>query len=162
MNKTSSKCIQHRIITSDWCSHHVITSFEPTETSFQDQLPENTDTICYVWSAQRMNSQTSITIKPLLWNYNMAQLVSHSSVQTIHWATFHINNRACALIHSPLTAVIWQLLKMKPNINTCNGIPLKMIRHKDVSRAFREIDTLDKRACVFWKVPITVTRHVLH
>lgn len=39
----------------------------------------------------------------------------------------------------------------------CNGIRLKsrMIQHKVFSRASREIDTLDKRANVFWSVSST-------
>lgn len=64
---------------------------------------------------------------------------------------FHINNGACALIYNPLTAVIWRLLKMKPNVNICSGNPLKsqMTRHKNFSRASGETDTLNKRADVF-------------
>lgn len=67
----------------------------------------------------------------------------------------HINNGACALMYNPLTAVIWQLLKMKPNVNICNGIQLFKVRWSNtrISAGLYERSILStKTQDLLWKV----------
>lgn len=74
--------------------------------------------------------------KTVLLDCSVTTFISRLPVKTI----FIINNGVCAFNCDPLTAVIWQLQKMKRNINMCNSIKLNSLitQCRNSSRACTE------------------------